>query len=315
MTNLTQVSGDYSMRDDIHHEFEDFAQFLTTIEPSNLSAYKENFFRKIDHIAELIEGAPNQKELEDEFFEMCGTIDSSLMHNRTREKPLGHAGDYQLIDWIYTGKTANSPRGKLFDLLFHSYEAAISVRNRKNYFIKKVIELSHTKKSRIDILNLGCGPCRDVLEAYETSQNGKNIYFHCIDTETQAIEYAKQLLAHTHAQDNVYFEKANVLRFRTDREYDMIWSAGLFDYLEDRVAIVLLKKTWKHLKKGGQIIFGNFSPKNPTRRGMELVGKWYLIHRSAQQLIAMTRNAGLEFSEIEVESEPMGINLFCIIKK
>jgi len=303
------------MEDLIQREFEDFAKFISEIDKSNLLRYKNEFFLKIDRIAEIIEKAPNKKELENQFFELCRELDHSIMHRRTREKPLGYAGDYLLIDWIYTKQTAPSGRGKLFDLLFHDYEAARSVRNRKQYFVKKCIELSHQKNSRVDILDLGCGPCRDVLETFQTSENGENLYFHCIDNEPKAIEYAKKLLSHTKVQNNIRLECANVFSVKTSHKYDLIWSAGLFDYLNDRLASLLLKKAWRYLKDKGEIIFGNFSPKNPTRKGMELVGKWYLIHRTANDLISLCQKAQIPFSEIQIESEPLGINLFCIIKK
>jgi len=315
MTFSQNALGDDKMSNSIRREFKNFEKFLSKVDTSDLQSYKDKFFRQIDSIAEDLKNAPNREELENQFFEICANIDCSLMHRRTREKPLGYAGDYQLIDWIYTQKTAPSGQGKLFDLLFHSYEASQSVRNRKQYLINKCIELSKTKKSRFDILDLGCGPCRDVLETFQATDNGKNLYFHCVDHEPEAIEYAKKLIAHTDVQNNIRLDCTNVFRLKTSNKFDLIWSAGLFDYLEDRIAVLLLKKIWRYLKDEGQIIFGNFSSKNPTRKGMELVGKWYLIHRTINDLIKLVRAAKLPFSELEVESEPLGVNLFCIIKK
>ncbi len=303
------------MKNDIQKQFTNFQKLLSEIDKTNLSEYKETFFQKINNIARTIERAPNKKELENQFFDICTEIESSMMHKRTRKKPLGYAGDFQLIDWIYTKKTASNRKGRLFDLLFHSYEATESVRNRKQYFIQKCNELSHNKKSQFDILNIGCGSCRDVLEMYQYSRNGKHIYFHCVDQEKKAIQYAKKLLANTHIQKNIYLDNKNIFKLRTAKKYDLIWSAGLFDYLEDSIAILLLKKIWRYLKEDGQIIFGNFSPTNPTRKGMEIMGKWHLIHRTADHLIKLCRKTQLPFSEIEIESEPLRINLFCIIKK
>jgi SAM-dependent methyltransferase len=303
------------MEDQVHRKFEEFSSFLKTISKKNLSEYKEKFFEQIDIISETINQSPNRKELEEEFFQICSGIDKSLMHKRTREKPLGYAGDFQLIDWIYTQKTTTNGKGKLFDLLFHSYEAAQSVRNRKEYFKNKCLSLANNKKKQINILNLGCGSCRDVLETFQESTNGCKLFFHCIDHEPKAITSAKKLLSHNKAHDNVLLETTNVFHIHTDKKYDLIWSAGLFDYLEDRVVVLLLKKMWRYLKEGGKIIFGNFSQNNPTRNGMELVGKWYLIHRSAEELIRLCTEAKIPFREIEIESEPNGINLFCNITK
>jgi len=51
------------------------------------------------------------------------------------------------------------------------------------------------------------------------------------------------------------------------------------------------------------------------RERMELVGEWFLIHRTAEQLLDICQNSGLDYSKIEIESEPQGINLFCTIQK
>ncbi len=303
------------MKDAAHREMEQFVEFIDEADTDDVEKFKKEFFHRIDHISDLIEASPEKETLKDDFFRICARMDESVMHQRTRQKPLGYAGDFQLIDWIYTHKTAPSGKGKFLDELFHSFEAAKSVRNRKQYFIKKCIELSHKKKDRLDILNLGCGPCRDVMETFTVSNNGHNMFFHCVDHETEALDYARKLLSQIRMQDHVVLDPSNVFRIKTDKKYDLIWSAGLFDYLEDRIAVLLLKKIWRLLKDGGQIIFGNFSPKNPTRKGMELVGKWYLIHRTADDLVRLCTKAGIPFTEIEIESEELGINLFCVITK
>lgn len=303
------------MTDDIRREFNNFVSFISKLKDSDPTEYRDTLYREIDHLTKIIEKAPDREKLEHEFFQLFDPFDISPIHRRARQKPLGYAGDYLLIDWIYTQKTAPSGQEKLFDVLFHSYEATQSVRNRKNYFVKKCIEFSDKKKSRLDILNVGCGPCRDVLETYQSSVNGNNLYFHCVDHEPEAIEYAKKLLADTGAKSNIRLDCVNCFKIKTSKKYDLIWSAGIFDYLEDRRASLLLRKLWRYLKDNGQIIFGNFSPKNPTKKGMEYGCRWYLIHRTTDDLIKLCRTAQIPFSELEIESEPLGINLFCIIKK
>jgi len=300
----------------IQTDFNNFKKLLSNINnTNNLSVYKNDFFNIINTIAEKINHSSDKEHLKEEFFNICSTIDSSIMHQRTREKPCGYAGDYLLIDWIYTKKTATNGAGKLFDELFHSYEAAESVRNRKEYFKKKCKEMYQELNRDIDILDLGCGSCRDVKEIYESLNNGHNINFHCVDSDPRAVTYARKVLNGKIDKYNIDIDVANVFRLKTNRKYDLIWSAGLFDYLEKRIVILLLKKIWRYLKDNGRIIFGNFSPINPTKNGMELVGKWYLIHRTASELIKICRETGLPISELEVESESSGINLFCVLKK
>lgn len=299
----------------IQSELKKFAQFLTNSNDLDTISYRNELYKRVDAITKMIQEEPFCEKWADEFYRLFDQFDISPVHQRARSKPLGYSGDYLIIDWIYTKKIAPSGLEKRFDSIFQSYEAAEAVRNRKKYFIQKCREFMKSKRGRVDILNLGCGPCRDVLEIYQASKNGTNLHFHCVDQEPEAIEYAKKLLTHNQVQDNVKLDCANIFHLKTTNQYDFIWIAGLFDYLEDRVAKLLLKKVWRYLKKDGQIIFGNFSPKNPTRKSMEVGCHWYLIHRTAQDLIRLCTETKLPFQEIEVESEPLGINLFCIIRK
>lgn len=300
---------------DIEDKLADFSKFLSHIDASDLSAYKDRFFQHIDGIAEDLKNAPNRQEIEEKFYQICSQLEVSPIHRRCREKPLGYSGDYRVIDWIYTQKMAETGEARLFDQMFHIYEGAEAVRNRKDWFVKKCVELAKAKKSRFDILDLGCGPCRDILEAYENCGNGKHIRFHCVDHEPEAIAYARELLKEMVDRGNVTFNCTNVFRLKTKEKYDLIWSAGLFDYLDDRIAGLLIKKSWRYLREGGQFIFGNFSPRNPAREGMGLALKWYLIHRTADDLLRLVNAAGVPFKEIEIESESLGVNLFCVIKK
>jgi len=305
----------YGREPQIMDTFKEFSKFIQNVNSQDVASYKDVFFKKIDTISEIIDSSPNGEELKEKFFSLCSALDDSIMHQRTRTKPLGYAGDFLLIDWIYTRRTSDSPHGKFFDNLFHSFEAAQSVRNRKEFFIKKCIEITKNATEPFNVLDIGCGSCRDALEAFESVDSWENLYFQCVDQEIEAIQYARELFRNKPYSSHVVFEQANVFFLKKDKTYPLIWSAGLFDYLDDRTIRVLLKKLWRIVPQGGEIIFGNFSPKNPTKKGMELVGKWFLIHRTAEQLLDICQNSGLDYSKIEIESEPQGINLFCTIQK
>ena len=64
------------------------------------------------------------------------------------------------------------------------------------------------------------------------------------------------------------------------------------------------------LKANAKMIIGNFSENNPSRYCMEVIGDWYLNHRSPELLTQLGCNAGFKKSEITVEQEELGINLF-----
>ena len=77
---------------------------------------------------------------------------------------------------------------------------------------------------------------------------------------------------------------------------------------------VLLKKYISNLKTDGEMIIGNFSTDNPTRKVMEVMTEWFLYHRDATKLLDITSDSGIGLNRAEVEREPLGINLFLRIK-
>lgn len=237
------------------------------------------------------------------------TLDSML--GFTFQKPHGYAGDYELINRIYSKRKSKNKHLRKWDEFYHSLEAAIAVRNRKDYFKSLSLNLEKlNRKSRV--LNLGSGPCRDLLE-YLTNRNNDNIHFDCLDMDKSAIEFGATV-CDNYYQDVTFIHK-NVSKFESDHSYDLIWSSGLFDYFKDKIFIRLIRRIYPFLKTGGELVIGNFSSSNPSREVMEVYGQWYLNHRSKETLINLAQSAGMKDEQIEVSQEETGINLFLHIKK
>ena len=134
------------------------------------------------------------------------------------------------------------------------------------------------------------------------------IHFDCVDIDAKAIKYARRLNnVHLH---RVSFYHQNALRFNLKQNYDLIWSAGLFDYFEDKVFVHLLRRLLKGVKPNGEVIIGNFAEGNPSQGYMEIVGDWHLRHRSAKHLLALAYQCGVPTERARVGQEPQGVNLF-----
>ena len=184
----------------------------------------------------------------------------------------------------------------------------MAVRGRKDYcsalFQRTALAVHHSAQ----ILNVASGPARDVLEF--KSLPGRAISetrVHCIDADANAIAYSRNLLAHYH--DTVSFENRTAFRLRLKPEYDLIWSAGLFDYLDDKAFVRLLEKLGRALSPGGHLVVGNFAPTLRQRGFMEF-GDWHLTYRDETQLRALARAAGFADDTITIGREATGVNLF-----
>ena len=156
---------------------------------------------------------------------------------------------------------------------------------------------------------MGSGPCRDIYEFIIENPSTK-IDFECLDIDKDSIAYAMRLLNGF----NVTFYCHNAFRFKANKEYDLVWSAGLFDYLNDKQFIFLLRLLFNIVRPSGELVVGNFSNANPSRDYMEFA-EWFLYHRSESDLQKLAEKAGCNPKSITIEKEPEGVNLFLRVRK
>ncbi|HNP30238.1 MAG: class I SAM-dependent methyltransferase [Nitrospira sp.] len=226
-------------------------------------------------------------------------------------KPLGYAGDYQIIEKIYNFHTSSNPHLAKWDKFFHTQKAPKAVRNRLSFFLDHLWKTKMEAPSTSHILNLASGPGRDMYEALKVLGRTK-LEIDCVDQDIQAINYAKNLCRDFLNQ--IHFSHKNVFRFSPTKTYDMIWSAGLFDYFNDNIFKRALKKFFTFLKPNGKMVIGNFTVENPSRGYMELF-KWDLFHRSNLHLRRLAQECGFTENQIHIEQEPEEVNLFLVITK
>ena len=226
-------------------------------------------------------------------------------------KPYGYPGDYHLIHNIYIQKANPDPKYKSWDDFFLNQPAAQAVRNRKDFFLRCCKRLEESNSEEINVLILGCGPATDVNQYISENPDSK-IRFNLLDFDQNAIDFAKA--QNESSNGNIEYFRINVLRFKPYKYYDLIWSAGLFDYFKEKHFIYLINKYHKNLSESGEFIIGNFSHVNPTKRLMEVLSDWHLNHRSRYDLIRMAVEAGVNEDRVIIENEELGINMFMRIK-
>lgn len=223
-------------------------------------------------------------------------------------KKHGYSGDFEIIDDIYQMRIAETPSLRRWDLYFHAQAAPCAVRNRKSYFHQLLRTVSdRCGTSQMRVLNIASGPARDMREWFDANPDSR-IHFDCIELDTKAIAHAKSLCAPY--LNRMHYHHQNALKFVPTDKYDLIWAAGLFDYLADRLFVRLLRSLLPFVKEGGEIVIGNFSEFNASRDYMELLGDWYLEHRSEERLRGLAEKAGASARQIEVLWEPEGVNYF-----
>lgn len=229
-------------------------------------------------------------------------------------KPHGYTGDYEIIDKMYQEHVSDDPHLKKWDEYFHAQSAPTAVRNRKAYFKDLLSDLQKDegREEPIYVLDVASGPARDIAEFFR-SEADPDFFFECVDSDEDAIEYAKGLCEPY--LDRVNFEHVNAFRYSSEQKFDLVWSAGLFDYLSDKGFKFLLQNLLPLLKEDGELVIGNFAEDNPTRDYMELIGDWYLHYRSQDDLTKLAKDCGVSEDDVDIGVEAEGVNLFLHIKQ
>jgi extracellular factor (EF) 3-hydroxypalmitic acid methyl ester biosynthesis protein len=227
-------------------------------------------------------------------------------------KPYGYPGDFTLIDKIYRFDVNQDVQYKNWDLFFQNQPGANAVRNRKDFFIEYCKNLV-SRKEDAKVLILGSGPASDVYEFLTNFQGGNNLSIDLIDFDQSAIDFSMEKNKKFNGQ--ITYNKINALRFNSYKLYDLIWSAGLFDYFKDKHFTFLIRKYFNCLVEDGEMVISNFSTKNPTKRLMEVLSDWYLNLRTESDLFRIASDANIDKELVCVEKEPLGINLFLKVKK
>jgi extracellular factor (EF) 3-hydroxypalmitic acid methyl ester biosynthesis protein len=241
---------------------------------------------------------------------------------RALEKPLGYAGDYEMMNMLYRDPAEGETLlGKALNLCFTDEPAAQANKNRIAYLgalIRRTLA-KHDRK-RVRIASLGCGPAREIEALLtESPELGPRLEVALIDQEERAIAYCERTLAPLAARSGarIQFIREGLRTLLTkDRlseklgHRELIYSAGLFDYLDDRLFSRIVGVLYEAIVGGGRVVIGNVAAHNPSRWVMEYFAEWFLIHRTPDELRALAGGLLPAPTALDVDVEPAGINLF-----
>ncbi|MDA3962983.1 MAG: class I SAM-dependent methyltransferase [Planctomycetota bacterium] len=252
------------------------------------------------------------------------TLCAPFVH-RTFSKPLGYAGDYEMVNMILRDPTeGSSSYARLINRLYLKLGPAEAHRNR----IARLQEILRTEARRVQsagqtfrALNIGCGPAHELQGLAATESWLADADIELLDFNQETLEHARVGIAaaaatkgftpgtrFTHKSIHELLKDASPRRgsVTPERRYDLVYCAGLFDYLSDKVCQRLLKLFVAMTKAGGLVVTTNVHPANPIRCNMEYLLEWHLIYRdeSAMQTIAPPGHANT------VYPEDTGLNVF-----
>lgn len=258
------------------------------------------------------------------FKEVFPYLMRSRFFERAYYKPKGYAGDFFMIEMIYRNiPEGDGKLGRLIDGLLLNQLPAKAVRGRRRLLHRTLDRLCRERLSllsSIHIMNLACGPCRELFDLIAEGGFDDRIQALCVDIDDEALQFAdRNVNTFDHSAD-VRFMNENVIKWALGRvkqdfgPQDIIYSSGLCDYLDSRLVAALIKKSHEHLKPGGSLILGNFSPANRDRPIMDHLLYWRLIHRDQDALRDLFADSPFG-PQVDIIAEKEGVNLFAVARR
>ena len=226
----------------------------------------------------------------------------------------GHPGDWELLSKMYAAydqyytawKLDLRPAGKWmiasrWDDYFLSLPAAQAVYNREKYLMEEIGKLIKAHKVT-KVLDIACGNGRLIKKL---AVKYPNCIFTGVDMEETGIRAAED-----GRPNNCAFGVMNALKTLPTDQYDLVVSAGLCDYLDDRHFTRLVRRI-EQVTNPKYVILGNMATHDAIPV-MELC-KWSLIYRDHIHLLSLAVNSFIG-SRFRVGREDLGINLFLHIE-
>ncbi len=228
---------------------------------------------------------------------------SPFLH-RSYTKPLGYAGDYEMVNMILDDPwKGGSTYAQIVNAIFLRTGTAQGHRNRVDRLVQYLESEARRVAGpgrRLRVLNIGCGPAAEVFRFIRGSQLSDDCQIELLDFNQQTLDFASERIyeaisAHGRKTEVRFIHRSihHLLKEASDgashREpaYDLVYCAGLFDYLSDRICKRLLRLFEQWTFAGGLVIATNVHVNNPAKGVMEHLQDWNLLLRDEDDVLAL----------------------------
>lgn len=261
--------------------------------------------------------------------------------HRCFTKPLGYPGDYGVMNRMLDDPFEGDG---LFARILNAWvirSAAGDAYRHRVYYLDnllgeqmKRVTKQHGRQCRV--LSLGCGAAREVQKFVRDEPGCDKVSFTLLDFSADTVRHAQERIREIAVAEKrsvslsaVEFSVQQMLaagsrllshpdQMRSGMlergRYDVIYCAGLFDYLSERVCKRLLEIFWALAAPGATIVVSNFAPANPIKGFMDYVLDWRLIYRDAQEVRALAVDDSLQ-PKVETFEAVGGVEIFLRMEK
>jgi SAM-dependent methyltransferase len=214
--------------------------------------------------------------------------------HRAATKPRGYAGDAVMMDFIYTGKPPAGTTAQGAEV-FNATTCAgmgLSVRYRRQ-LLKSLIDDTVVSQAAPRLLSVASGHCRELEGSLAETAHFAGEFVALDQDPLSCAEVARVHAAHrVRVVNHGVRDLVSGPLAATLGHFDLIYSAGLYDYLPDVLARRLTQRLLSLLRPGGRLLLANFVPGGTGRGYMELFMDWTLVLRNEAAMRTLAEAAG-----------------------
>jgi extracellular factor (EF) 3-hydroxypalmitic acid methyl ester biosynthesis protein len=255
------------------------------------------------------------------------------LNRRAYEKPLGYAGDFRMMELVFTEKLGGEGLfGRFLHSICQNYTLARAVVGRELVTRRALAEVSEKPgNDPVRVLALAAGPAVELRRfVHETKALRRPMELILLDQDRFAHEAAHRQITRVLLEEHkgmlpvsvhcLHFSVRQLMRPQTEDEQriladvlqdlDLIYSAGLYDYLPERVATALTRALFQLLAVGGRLLLGNLVETPDSTWVMDYVWGWPLVYRDEASMRRLATRLGPTASAPKIASDATGRCLF-----
>jgi extracellular factor (EF) 3-hydroxypalmitic acid methyl ester biosynthesis protein len=213
-----------------------------------------------------------------------GLLLESPFTRRAFMKPRGYAGDAVLMDLIYgtapAGRELSPLGGRLYGYEFDS-PCFQSVRTRRAFLAREIDDVA-AERPGARVLSVACGHLREVEWSRAVREGSVNVT--AFDQDRESLDVIDRQYA-DYGVNTMAGTVGDVLRRSMHiGDLDLVYAAGLYDYLVQDLARALTTALFRMLAPGGRLLVANFTKDTKDAAFMETFMDWRLVYRDDQEM-------------------------------
>lgn len=218
--------------------------------------------------------------------------------------PRGYKGDAEMMDLIYgMGKNGqylaqSSSLGRQINEVQEEWSTHRAANRRLKRIANAIDKAAAEKPGKTTILSVACGHLREINYSHAAANNLIGQWI-ALDQDEASLALIQESYPHVPIQCR-HQSITSLLKGAQIEPFDLIYAAGLYDYLKVNTAKKLTEILFNSLRPGGKLLIANFTPNTEEMGILESLMDWTLIYRDMKEMAQLTTDLPSNQAEVKI---------------